>query len=181
MHNHIGERIKVLRKEKKITLATMADQTGLSIGFLSKLEHDQTSPTIANLHKICEVLGLTLNDVLSNDIPHQKVAVVRASERQLVFESEDRDLQYTAVTEGDTILKTTAITLKPGKTYPSMPHSHDELGIVVSGILEVVADGQNYLLQAGDSIYIRAETMHSIRCASAEPCVSYWTKTAISH
>lgn len=174
----IGARVKELRKKQNITLSTLAEQTGLSVGFLSKLEHDQTSPTIANLHKICEALHLTLNDILSEDEPDDRVLIVRRDERPELFLSEDGKLQYASITRGSTLLQATAIRVEPDAVYPLMPHTHDELGIVVSGVLEMMVDGRPVQLQAGDTIYLRAGTMHSLRCCSAQPCESYWVKIA---
>mgnify|MGYP004564950627 CR=1 FL=1 len=174
----IGARVKELRKKQNITLSTLAEQTGLSVGFLSKLEHDQTSPTIANLHKICEALHLTLNDILSEDEPDDRMLVVRKDERPELFLSEDGKLQYASITRGSTLLQATAIRVEPDAVYPLMPHTHDELGIVVSGMLEMVVDGKPIQLQAGDTIYLRAGTMHSLQCRSEQPCESYWVKIA---
>lgn len=175
MNEQLGARIRQLRKERGITLTMMTERTGLSLGYLSKLENDLTSPTIAHLHKICEALGLTINDILLEKQPMQRVTIVRAAERPCIFSQDG--LEYAALTKGHTILQATAMTLSGSKTYDSEPHTHDELGIVASGVLELMIGESCYRLLPGDSIYIHAGTMHSTRSGSEEPCVSYWIKT----
>lgn len=175
----LGARIRSLRKERGVTLAVMAETTGLSLGYLSKLENDLTSPTIAHLHKICEALGLTINDILLDEPEEKSVTVVRAEDRTPLFQQGD-GLQFHSLTKGHTILQGTAMTISSDELYSSEPHTHDELGIVASGVLEILVDGQTYRLFPGDTIYIRAGTMHSCRRATPETCISYWIKTASS-
>ena len=73
-------------------------RTGLSLGYLSKLENDLTSPTIAHLHKICEALGLTINDILAEPEEHTSVAVVHRAERKPLFQQNRGGLQFEALT-----------------------------------------------------------------------------------
>lgn len=55
--NGIGTRIKEQRRKLSLTLSDMSAYTGLSNGHLSNIERNQTSPTLANLKRICEALG----------------------------------------------------------------------------------------------------------------------------
>ncbi len=174
----LGARIRSLRKERGVTLAVMAETTGLSLGYLSKLENDLTSPTIAHLHKICEALGLTINDILLEEPVMQNATLVRTEERKPLFSLDHGGLQFQSLTKGHTILQGTAMTIRSDQVYSSEPHTHDELGIVAAGVLEILIDDETYRLFPGDTIYIRAGTMHSSRRATPEVCISYWIKTA---
>jgi len=53
----IGEKIRRLRKANNLTLEELANRTYLTKGFLSQLERDLTSPSIATLKGILDVLG----------------------------------------------------------------------------------------------------------------------------
>ena len=55
----IGHRIKQLRTKNKLTLEELASRSELSKGFLSQVERDLTSPSIATLSDIVEALGVT--------------------------------------------------------------------------------------------------------------------------
>lgn len=175
-NNNIGERIKALRKERNITLSALAESTDLSLGFLSNLERNQTSPTIAHLHKICNALGITLNDILLDTKTSNDITVIRHDERPVLFEQDNGALQYAAMTQGTSNIKVTAMTINSDDLYPFTPHEHEELGIVVQGVLELQTNNKTYFLYPGDSIFIRSGTMHSGRRASEETCISYWVK-----
>ena len=62
----MGMRIKALRKEKKYTLKQLAEETGLSIGFLSQLERGMSSIAVDSLAKIASILGVSLSTFFSD-------------------------------------------------------------------------------------------------------------------
>lgn len=183
----IGQQLKALRKAKNITLSEVSDKTELSVGFLSNLERDQTSPTIDVLHKICNVLNITLNDVLNLDGNQSKnddvekftspeENIVRVDDRRLLFQENDGGLSYSSMTKGKTDFKVSVMTISKDELYTFSKHDHDELGIVVSGSMEMQIEGKSHFLYPGDSIYIKANTMHAGKKFSEEPCTSYWIK-----
>ena len=57
----IGDKIKRLRLRLNLTQEELADRTELSKGFISQLERDLTSPSIATLMDILEALGTNLS------------------------------------------------------------------------------------------------------------------------
>ena len=58
----IGEKLRRLRTEKQLTQEELANRCELSKGFISQLENDLTSPSIATLIDILEILGTNLRD-----------------------------------------------------------------------------------------------------------------------
>ena len=55
-----------LRKWRKMTQATLAEATCLSQGYLSELERGKKSGDVATLRTIASVLGVAIEDVLTN-------------------------------------------------------------------------------------------------------------------
>ena len=56
----LGEKIKELRNKQGLTQEELADRAELSKGFISQLERDMTSPSIATLEDLLQCLGTTL-------------------------------------------------------------------------------------------------------------------------
>src|SRR5215218_2108440 len=54
----IGARLRTARQSAGLTLAAVAAQAGLTKGFLSRLERDEVSPSVASLVTVCGVLGI---------------------------------------------------------------------------------------------------------------------------
>ncbi|TFE01309.1 MULTISPECIES: helix-turn-helix domain-containing protein [Jeotgalibacillus] len=64
----IGDRVKALRKEKKMSLTELADQAGVAKSYISSLERNlQKNPSIQFLEKIAPVLGVSVNSLLDPD------------------------------------------------------------------------------------------------------------------
>ena len=74
----IGNKIKDLRVQKGLTQEELADRAELSKGFISQLERDLTSPSIATLIDLLQVLGTTPKDFFDDE-----------SENQIVFHKQD--------------------------------------------------------------------------------------------
>ena len=70
----IGPKIKELRMLNGLTQEELADRSELSKGFISQLENDVTSPSIATLEDILQCLGMTLSEFFAREeSPVQKV------------------------------------------------------------------------------------------------------------
>ena len=63
----IGQKIKQLRIQKGLTLEELASRSELTKGFLSQMERDLTSPSIATLNDILEALGTTLAEFFKEE------------------------------------------------------------------------------------------------------------------
>ena len=85
----LGEKIKELRNRQGLTQEELADRAELSKGFISQLERDMTSPSIATLEDLLQCLGTTLGEFFNEE----------QEEEQIVFTEEDffvkKDEEYT--------------------------------------------------------------------------------------
>lgn len=59
----IGGRLRALRQARRMTIEQLAETTGLSKGFISRVERDLTSPSVATLLQLCEVLNAEVGDL----------------------------------------------------------------------------------------------------------------------
>ena len=69
----IGRKIKQLRIQKGLTLEELASRSELTKGFLSQLERELTSPSIATLNDIVEALGSSLAEFFKEEEQEQLV------------------------------------------------------------------------------------------------------------
>lgn len=76
----IGLAIRTIRKQKQITIMQLCEGTGLSKGFISNVENNKTSPSIATLESIADYLGVPLPYLLLTS--EQRMNVVRKHERK---------------------------------------------------------------------------------------------------
>lgn len=74
---NIGQKVRELRIAKNLTQEELADRSELSKGFISQLERDLTSPSIATLVDILQCLGTNLNEFFSDDEEDRLSSVMR--------------------------------------------------------------------------------------------------------
>ena len=68
----IGGKLKELRILKGLTQEELADRAELSKGFISQVERDLTSPSIATLMDILQCLGTTIGEFF-NEAPEEQI------------------------------------------------------------------------------------------------------------
>ncbi len=172
INENIGLAIRDIRTNKNMTLKELAELTQLSVGYLSILERGLSNPTIANLHKICNALNITMANLLSN-INFSNDLKVKRENRNVIFDS-GTGVVYEALTEGDKNLLGIYMTVNNHDVNISNKHIVDELGYIISGSINITLGSETYHLTQGDSIYIPANVYHSFKKTSVEECVSIW-------
>ncbi|MDR3165402.1 MAG: XRE family transcriptional regulator [Synergistaceae bacterium] len=176
----ICDRIKKTRKRLNLTLSSLAEKTGFSVSYLSKVERNQGNLSLDVFLKLCAVFDMDIEEFLSfsadEDIVH-----VRNGENRVIYQKEGL-LKYELITSGSKkTLKGLRVTLYPGKKYKiSMPHTTDELGYILEGEMTFVIIDKNekntqYHLKSGDSFYLYAGLKHALKCCGTKPCVSVWS------
>ena len=75
----IGQRLRARRVELGRTLAEVADQSGLSIPYVSNLERGRGNPTLEALGALARALDIPLASLLGESSPMEPLQVVLAS------------------------------------------------------------------------------------------------------
>lgn len=174
MLEDIGGRLRSVRKGKGLTLSELAQQSELSVSYISNLERNLCSPTLENLQKICAVLGVSFMNLLDNKKWNE--GVVRAQDREIVYEQKGQ-IRYESINFGPDKLNGLLIEIEPNCVYKKeWNHEYDEIGFVLEGELTLSLNDKEFVLYTGDSFYIGQNDKHNISNHSDKPCVSYWVK-----
>jgi transcriptional regulator with XRE-family HTH domain len=178
----LGGDIRALRHEKDVTLATLAEKTGLSVGLLSQIERGLSEPSVKALHLIATALGVTIGWFFREDTEAAPVAdgvvVRRGARKRLDYGGGIVDELLSPSLDGQ--LELLLCRLAPGSTSGAGDYVHegDEAGYLIAGALELTVDGTKYLLQAGDSFGFASMRPHSYRNPSAsQEAVVIWAVT----
>ncbi|WP_374338454.1 helix-turn-helix domain-containing protein [Leeia sp.] len=157
----IGLRIRRRRREIKKTLQTVADESGLSVGFLSQVERNLTGISLSSLVNVAKSLGMPLRSLL--DQPAQTEPDSHEGQRQVysVGNSAQRYERLSSTFPGSA-LNATRLHYPAGYRSETVSHDGDEFVYVLSGSLQYSVAGQTYLLQAGDSLHFDAHKPHDI-------------------
>ena len=81
LERYIGNAIRELRNRQDLTIADVADLTGISKGMLSKIENAQTAMSLDTLSRLCKALGISLSALFRNyDVPEGSAQMVKSGE-----------------------------------------------------------------------------------------------------
>lgn len=157
----IGSKLRDLRLKNGLTQEELAGRAELSKGFISQLENDLTSPSIATLVDILTLLGSSLKEFFADD-----------DNAQIVFTPQD---YFEKVADGTKItwivptaqkneMEPVIVELEKGaSTDGDIPHEGEEFGFVLEGEILIVLGNGSFNAHAGDSFYFSADRKHYIK------------------
>lgn len=173
----IGEKIKRLRVKNSLTQEELADRCELTKGFISQVERDLTSPSIATLVDILEGLGTNLKDFF-NETVNEKIVFTKDD----AFEMENDELKYTLKwiipNAQKNIMEPILVELEAdGRTKEDSPHEGEEFGYVISGSINLHIGNDQYKVKKGESFYYKANSNHYISNAGKTKSAVIWIST----
>ncbi len=172
----IGGKVKRLRQQLGLTQEELAARTELSKGFISLLERNITSPSIATLMDILEALG---TDVAAffNEKPAGKV--VYSAEDMFVKEAPDGASIRWLVTDAQrNALEPILVVLPAGAaTDADDPHEGEEFGYILSGAVTLILGDKKYRVRRGDSFYFTPNCAHRIVNTGKTEARVLWVST----
>jgi transcriptional regulator with XRE-family HTH domain len=169
----ISGNIKALRKKKKITLERLSEMTGLTKGYLSRVERARRAPPYSTLNKIAIALGVDAAFLLGEGLQVSKdirLSFTKRDQRKVIksvgslSEGSLYGYGYEALA-ADKLGKN----MEPYIIEPSFEedaifqHEGEEFMFVLEGKHELIYDGEKYLMEEGDSVYFDASVPHTGR------------------
>ena len=178
MRLNIGEKLRRLRLQRNLTQEEMADRCELSKGFISQVERDLASPSIATLTDMLECLGSNLKEFFSETDDEKTVfsqsdmfvkedeETLRGSITWLVPSAQKNEMEPILVELGE-----------GGVTEEIMPHEGEEFGYVLSGTIRIVLGDQVERVRKDESFYFRPAAPHKLVNAGKGICRVLWVST----
>jgi len=157
----IGATIRTIRKRKKITIAQLCEATGLSQGFVSQVENNKTSPSIATLENIAQALHVPLAYLLLRQ--EERMEIIRKAERKITTSgSEKLKVEHLASTRNMVMM---LVEIPPGASTGQEPHAHEgeEVHLVLNGTIFAQQGEDSAHFQEGDSFSWDACTPHFVK------------------
>ncbi len=171
----IGHKIKQLRIQKGLTLEELASRSELTKGFLSQMERNLTSPSIATLNDILEALGSSLSEFFREE-----------KEEQVVFHKRDF---FVDKQEGYTVHWIVPNTQKnemepillelpqDGASFVMDPHSGQEFGYVVEGTVTLIYGEESFVVHKGETFYLSGKNRHYLKNEKKTTARVLWVST----
>ncbi|MEO0391505.1 MAG: helix-turn-helix domain-containing protein [Pseudomonadota bacterium] len=172
----LGADLRALRKGRGLTLAGMAEALGRSVGWLSQVERDLSSPSISDLREIAALLGVPISMLFKHDAGPAEEAgyVVRAGTRRPIGARDAglvEELLSPDLTDDFEMVHSTFL---PGAALDeTVTRPTQEVGVILSGQLDLTIGARTFTLNPGDSFRVRGEPFRWANPYNA-PCVAVW-------
>lgn len=174
---NIGEKLKELRIQRNLTQEELASRCELSKGFISQVERDLTSPSIATLTDMLESLGVSLQSFFSND---EDIKVVYAPHDMFEKENDEegRKITWLVPNAQKNSMEPILLELQAGcKSQILPPTEGEEFGYVLKGQVSIVAGKRSFSIKKGYSFCLHPSTTHYIENTGKQVAVLLWIST----
>jgi transcriptional regulator with XRE-family HTH domain len=160
-HLRIGPRLREIRKERGLTLADVAHGTGLTKGFISLLERNETAPSVPTLLRICEYLGVRVGSLFDDEVSR---SVIRRSDRGEDIFGGFGITDVLLTPPDQRFLQVIESEIEPGGKSGDEPHSFNadaEVIFIVRGMLDVTFGTEHFRLRRGDALTVAPREPHA--------------------
>ena len=159
-HPLIGSAIRSRRRQLNLTLNEISEKTGLSIGFLSQVERDLSSPSLSSLVSIAKAIDLSLDYFLTT--PTKEGLLTRREDRKY-FTLDGLPIQYARVSNDfpNRQLHGVISRIPAGWDSEETVHEGEDFVFQISGKSRIMVGGEEHILNPGDTIHYDAAIPHS--------------------
>ncbi len=172
----VGPRLRAARRERGLTISEVAEQAGLTAGFISQLERDLTSASLSSLYRICAVLGIRVGNLI-DEVPSGKLIRREQQTRRSLAMGDAEHLLLSSREERR--FHVTESHIPPGGSAGDELYTLPadvELVYVLRGSLELRVGDEMHVLEEGDTLTYSPRDPHTWRNPSdSDEAVVLWT------
>jgi DNA-binding transcriptional MerR regulator/quercetin dioxygenase-like cupin family protein len=153
----IGSHLRQLRVKRRLSLAQVAREVGISVGFLSAMERSQMSGSVGTLRKLARFYKANILDFF--DATGTSSRQVEPRQRKVLEAGPGVRMELLAW--GNTVMEPHLFRVAPeAGSGDSYSHEGEEFLYVLRGALNITLENEEYRLKAGDSFYFESATPH---------------------
>ncbi len=163
----IAKNIKKIRLDRKMSQERLAELSGLTKGYISKIEKSATAPPLSTLSKIADSLNVDITVLTAEELePSEDInlCIVRDGEGKKISSSILEGYHYEALAHKKSGKNMEPFILMPAFDEKAIfSHDGEEFMYIIEGTHEFTYDSKKYILNEGDSIYFDSRTPHTGR------------------
>ncbi len=171
----LGAKLKDMRQQKNLTQEELADRCELTKGYISQLENELTSPSIATLIDLLTALGSNLSDFFHEEAEEK---IVFTQNEYIEKVSDGMSFNWVIPNAQKNAMEPVLVELEAGaETTADFPHEGEEFGYVLEGRIPIVRAGKSFPAKKGESFYFTANKEHYIINKGKNKAKFIWVST----
>ena len=156
-----GKKIKQLRTVLGLTQEELANRCELTKSYISQLENNKTSPSLATLSQILEVLGTSFSLFFHEEAPEK---IVFKKDEQIKKSFDGYDMTWLIPSSQKLAMESVLVEVAPmSQTLEDTPHEGEEFGYVLEGSVEVVYGNVSRTCKKGEAFYFETNKFHYVK------------------
>ncbi len=187
----LGEDLRGLRRAQGLTLEDLAEASGKSVSFISKIERGHARPSVTTLQELAGALGVPVGWFFETDGPvpaDERPFIVRANRRRKLSYSGLGSTDYMGFEDHllsaglDGQLAMGMSTYQPGGNSGDELYTHagEEAGLVIKGQIDLHLEEKLFRLQVGDSFSFAASIPHRYSNPGESEAQIVWANTPVN-
>jgi transcriptional regulator with XRE-family HTH domain len=156
--------MRVLRRQKGLTLEELAQRSNLDKSYVSRLERGLKSPSIGTLMRIAAALDVGMGELFGEATAPDAITVVRGDAHASVMAKAAAETPFEIILPADGRRRLSAFILSANTSGgpETADHPGDELIYVLEGSIEVIFADRAVTLKSGDCIHFDGHLKHRI-------------------
>lgn len=158
----LGRRLRAMRESREWTLETLAERTGLSKAYLSRLECGDRQPSMVALHSLATALGLSIAALFEQPDDSADAVIIRGGSIAPISANGLTYVPLSSSTKPFNLqpIEVTIPADRPGDQ--TFQHDGEEWLIVTAGSVRLSIDGKEHVLNRGDAAHFDARLPHRL-------------------
>lgn len=170
----LGEKLKAIRVEKKMTLGEVAEKSSLTRSFISQIELNKTSPSIASLMKVASSLGVRLSDLFEEEHNREDV-LTKKGKRETYYNTKTQlTLEPLFTRRSEQKMEPLYLRFEPGGKTNVITRTGQEFVYIIKGKVKLILDRKEYIAEEGDSLCFKSSIPHSWENSWSETVEGIW-------
>ncbi len=160
----LAQRIRQLRTDSGLTLEEVAQHSGQTRSWLSKVENFRITPSLPALAGIASALGVTTASLLEGLDKKPNIVLVKNGNGKVINRDSDSTIAYFSLAS-ERVTRTMdpfVLRVPPGEQREARSHEGEEFLLLIKGRVKFEFDEQIFSLAKGDSLYFDSEVKHCL-------------------
>lgn len=161
----VGDRVREFRMSLNLTVAELAERTGMSKAMLSKVENNRASASLSTLARLSTALGVPITALFRGLDEQHEVVFVKSGQGQEITQESPRpgaDYRLVGMLRGQhQRIEPSLITFtEPINQFPLYQHGGSELIYMIYGVMEYGCGRSRFVLESGDVLQFQGNISH---------------------